>query len=41
MPPAALIHFLNIQLKRKLLNKVIYKFPEMILGREKEEKVEV
>jgi len=38
MPPAALIHFLNIQLKRKLLNKVVYKFPEMILGSPKEAK---
>jgi hypothetical protein len=27
MPPAMLVHFLNVQLKRKLLNRVVYKFP--------------
>ena len=31
MPAHVLVHFLNVQLKRKLLNKVLYKFPEQIL----------
>ena len=38
MPPSALIHFLNIQLKRKLLNKIVYKFPEVIFDKKEDEK---